>query len=229
MSVALADVVAAARDPSTKNDLRLLRSELSGNDRFVLSVQSDLARGFEGDDRMQGRAGNDRLYGGSGADIVWGHDDSDKLFGEAGNDVLRGGQGADALFGGEGRDTLVGGSGTDRLYGGADAVADVFDFNHRSDSPSRAAASVDQVFGFKSGVDRIDLRDIDARAGTAERNEEFRYTGDEAGSHSVWWNFGHTATGTGVLVRADVTGDGSADFEVWLSGTRSLIADDFML
>jgi len=217
ISVTFGAVFGAIISEEVDDDRALLRGELSGNDTFNLSDSGDLARGFGGNDVLNGRGGNDKLYG------------------DEGDDKLRGGSGADTLRGGTGHDTLVGGTGEGRLYGGTDAGADVFDFNSRSDArnmtiDANQVMHVDKIYNFTSGSDDIDLRDIDARAGTTSTNEAFRFsTGGQAASHAVWCDASSSAAGSGVLVSADVTGDATADLQIWVSGISKLVAGDFLL
>ncbi len=93
----------------------------AANDRFVSHVAgiSVTARGFAGNDYLQGSSGVDRLYGDAGNDSLHGFDGLDQLFGGDGNDVLVGGAGDDLFYGGNGNDFLYGGSGSDQLSGNA--------------------------------------------------------------------------------------------------------------
>ncbi|MEY8881120.1 calcium-binding protein, partial [Donghicola sp. XS_ASV15] len=75
----------------------------------------------------------------------------DKLVGDGGENFLAGLEGRDTLIGGKGNDTLSGGEGNDILKGKGGADAFIFD-----DVSGR-----DKIFGFKVGVDLIDLAQAD--------------------------------------------------------------------
>jgi Ca2+-binding RTX toxin-like protein len=220
ISVAATTLQTVARTASTADDLSLLRSILSGNDSFDLSIKADLARGYGGKDTMLGDGGADKLYGGSGADSIAGGSGGDSLFGEAGNDTLTAGAGADILVGGGGRDTLA---------GGTDSLRDVFLFNSRADSATVAGdtpyANVDFIQNFTRGSsatdstgDDIDLRSLDANLNVGA-NQAFLWSGSTAKANSVW--FQDTA-GPGLLLLADVNGDTTADFAIRIGGVNAL-------
>lgn len=200
----------------------------SANNRLNGGAGHDTLLGGGGADRLFGDTGNDSLNGGIGNDLLDGGADNDTLVGGLGNDTLRGGLGSDTLFGGAGNDRLfsdmgsdliIGGLGTDIMSGGAQR--DIFVFN--SVNESRVGAARDQILDFVSGVDDIDLRQIDANIRIGG-DQDFRFTGTTATAHSVWY----VAVGQNVIVRADVNGDRQADFEITLTGVRSLSADDFL-
>jgi len=112
------------------------------------NTAGNLLRGLGGNDRMFGNLGNDALDGGNGADSLDGGDANDTLTGAAGNDTMLGGAGLDQLLGGGGLDTLIGGGGADRLNGGGGADRIVY---------RAAAEGGDQVIGFVSGSDTIEI------------------------------------------------------------------------
>lgn len=184
----------------------------SGDDRITGNGSDNLLKGNSGDDNLDGGGGKDSLYGGDG---------SDRLEGSSGDDRLRGGDGDDKLYGGSRADRLNGDAGKDRLYAGKDSSRDVFDFNSVKDS--RVSAR-DMLFDFDRGEDDIDLRGIDAKAGSG-RNNAFDYSGTKAAAHSLWWREGDGD----VVVSADVTGDRTADFQLKLTDVTRLSADDFLL
>jgi Ca2+-binding RTX toxin-like protein len=68
-SIPVTGLVNAAATGSISDDLRILRSLLSGNDRITGGSYGDKLEGFGGNDVLYGRQGADRLYGGSGADV----------------------------------------------------------------------------------------------------------------------------------------------------------------
>lgn len=74
------------------------------------------------------------------------------LIGSTASETLIGSEGGDPIQAGAGDDVIIGGAGADALFG--EAGADTF--RYRSAAESTAAGS-DGLFGFVSGVDRIDL------------------------------------------------------------------------
>lgn len=187
----------------------------AGSDRIDGGDGDDVVRGgaLKGYDNLGGGAGNDSISGGDGNDVLYGGTGNDTLLGEMGADDLRGQDGADVIFGGSGRDSLLGGSGADRLYGGLDRECDEFVFRYTSDSCSQFG--LDWIYDFERGVDRINLSEIDAMAGTRAANESFVFSGTTPRAHSVW-----TAVSTqGFNVLADVDGDARPDFVLWVLGS----------
>lgn len=117
----------------------------------------DVVYGRFGNDDLQGGAGNDCLFGGVGDDLIKGHKDRDRLLGNLGNDTIKGHEGNDTLSGGSGDDVLEGGAGDDLLrdgYGEDRLVGGLGKDRFRL----VADGDFDEVFGFKTGVDTLDLR-----------------------------------------------------------------------
>ncbi|PBB31188.1 VCBS domain-containing protein, partial [Mesorhizobium sp. WSM3868] len=159
--------------------------------------------------------GDDVLYGNGGADIILGMAGNDTLFGQSGNDTLNGGDGIDKLVGGAGTDTLTGGLGADTFYYGS-AVAD-----------SPATAANDTITDFVHGVDKIDLSSIDANTGSGG-DQAFLFGGQNANTvaNSITWS----ESGGNTIVRVDVDGNATADFQIRLTGVNlGLTASDFVL
>lgn len=152
------------------------------------------------DDRFAGGAGSDLMAGGAGQDRLLGRDGDDRLAGEAESDVLDGGAG---------RDVLVGGAGSDR-----------FVFATAAHSP---ASAPDRIADFRGGIDRIDLRAVDAEAGTAG-HQGFAFIDGRAFTGRA----GELRFAGGVL-EGDRDGDGAADFAIRLAKAASLSADDLLL
>lgn len=94
------------------------------------------------------------------------------------------------------------GCGSDLLYGGAGA--DIFDFNSITDTRLSAR---DTIGDLVCGVDRIDLRGIDANSKLLG-DQAFVSIGNKAFSGKV----GHLTFSIGVL-SGDVNGDRMADFQ----------------
>jgi hypothetical protein len=84
-----------------------------------------------------------------------------------GNDTLAGGDGTDILQGGNGDDLLIGGAGTDNMDGGAGN--DVFKFNSLADlaGGSDGFSTIESIYSFVHGEDKIDLSAIDANPNMA--------------------------------------------------------------
>lgn len=157
---------------------------------------------------------------GSGDDVLYGNDAAN---------VLSSGKGKDTLYGGLGADKLTGGLGCDSMYGGvSDKASDVFIFNTTAESQKTALR--DKIFDFVSGMDKIDLRGIDAasRAG----DQAFEFNALAAKANSVWYksaNVDTNAATSDIIIYGDVTGDKTADFEIGLVGVSKVVAADFLL
>ena len=219
---------------------------LGGNDTFRGLEGNDVIWGNPGNDRLYGNQGNDKLIGGLGYDTLDGGIGDDSLWGDNGNDLLIGNDGKDVLQGGNGKDRLIAGAGDDKLYGGADndrlvggtgkdllhggygadtlvggAGADLFVFHKPGESvPGRA----DYIEDFQRGLDKIDLRQIDANSNVSG-NQAFGFNGTTAGNYKIWT----AGDGDDLLVRGDVNGDGRADFQIRLDDLDRLSSSDFLL
>jgi serralysin len=170
---------------------------------------SDALRGFGSQDKLYGDADNDRLFGGGGNDV---------LYGDAGHDKLIGGGGNDRLVGGTGNDRLVGGPGADVLIG--DQGADRFVFQSAKHSPPGA---MDTIEDFVSGEDKIILQPMDANLKLGG-NQAFTFIDNDLFSHKAGeLNFRNE------ILSADLDGDGSADFQIYLPGVSTLWDSDFLL
>ncbi|WP_319412518.1 VWA domain-containing protein [uncultured Cohaesibacter sp.] len=174
-------------------------NQITGNDG------NNILKGLNGHDTMSGFKGNDTLIGGNG---------NDRLNGNVGNDVLQGNLGADVMNGG---------TGMDRMYAGIDKARDVFDFNAISESRVGAAVR-DKIFQFDSGEDKVDLAGIDAN-NSVGGNQAFSFNGHVAKAYSVWW----VDTGSDIVLRGDVNGNLTADFEIQINNINGLNAGDVIL
>jgi Ca2+-binding RTX toxin-like protein len=155
---------------------------------------------------VYGGAGNDVLAGGDQGDSLIGNDGQDSLYGMAGDDYFRGGAGADSLRGGLGKDVFAYTAASDSTLGANDAIAD-----------------------FQSGVDKIDLSQIDANGIAGDGNQQFTFIGTStfnniAGELRVvnqggyWWVYG------------DIDGNGTADLAIRVNSFGvQLVSGDFML
>ena len=187
-----------------------LLAGLGGGDTLNGGDGNDLLRGDAGIDWLYGEECDDNLRGGLGDDTLFGGDGDDALGGDAGNDILQGGDGEDLIHGAAGRDLLNGG-----------ADADVFLYRFVADS-GPGAAQRDAIFGFQSGLDQIDLRQIDANS-TLAGNQSFAFIGAAA--------FGNVAgqlrliAGANSFLLGDINGDGVPDFEIALIATTASVSD----
>ena len=197
---------------------------LGGFDELHAGAGDDEVFGGDDGDKLYCDDGADTAYGGMSNDILYGGLGDDKLFGEPGNDYLLGGDGNDTLAGIVGNDTLNGGSGADYLIGGE--KADVFAFYSHTET-GLAPGSRDIIADFEVGLDKIDLRKIDADA-VRSGNNVFRlsqttlHDGLPGSLRVVDYN-GNT------FVMADRDGDKVSDFTIQLEGIYQLTASDFYL
>ena len=187
----------------------------AGNDYLVGGDGNDDLTGNDGNDSLDGSDGQDRLYGSWGNDELKGGAGNDSLYGEGGNDYLSGDMGNDVLSGGDGDDILVGGAGLDSLSGGAGA--DAFFFTALTDSTSAASDKITD-FNWADG-DYIDLSRIDANT-TLAGDQAFSFVGSftkQAGQATLTYD---AASNTSTF-RADIDGDGIADFVLQINGQQN--------
>lgn len=186
-------------------------ASVSGGD-----AQGDTATGFE---NLLGSSFNDKLGGDSGGNT---------LTGGAGNDTLTGGDGKDILIGGVGADSINGGVGADRMV-----------YQQVADSAAAAgafsSASGDIIMAFEPGLDKIDLKAIDANTAAAG-DQGFRFLAnafDHKAGALIVLSAAQTVEGQpgfANTVLADINGDDVADLAMTvLSFTRALNPTDFML
>ncbi len=180
---------------------------------------------YDGIENLTGSKKADKLTGDDGNNIIEGLGGKDTLKGGGGKDTLKGGGGKDKLKGGAGKDKLKGGGGKDKLTGGKGA--DQFVFKSLKDSPDEKTGW-DVITDFSHGQnDRINLKAIDARAGT-KKNDKFTFIGDEDFSGKKG-ELRYEKKDKQTFVYGDVDGDGKADFAIALTGKIDLVKSDFML
>lgn len=204
-------------------------------DTFIGNGRDNLFWGFDGKDSFSGGGGEDRVsFDGAAhgvridlsltlddrhqvADDGFGYKEKmtgiEIIEGSIHNDYLRLGRDAGTLRGDSGKDTLVAGLGKDLLSGGAGA--DIFKF--LSVSASAAGKNHDEIADFTEN-DTIDLRKI----GKLDFIGQEQFSGDKP-------ELAYRYSDVNTLVRADVDGDGNADFVVELQGRHALTADLFQL
>jgi serralysin len=160
------------------------------------------------------------------------------------HDVINGGAGADWITGGSGKDVLTGGTEGDTfVFNGTpyihyDTVStpgvtkiyvdEIFD-------TAASLSSADVITDFQQGLDRIDLRGIDAILGgnpASFGDQAFTFigtsqlTGHAGELHEIFLG------GSTHAVQGDVDGDGSADFSILVQGLAPqahINASDFWL
>ncbi|WP_170263482.1 M10 family metallopeptidase C-terminal domain-containing protein [Blastochloris sulfoviridis] len=149
--------------------------------------------------------------GNASANVITGGTGNDKLSGAAGNDVLDGLAGDDILEGGAGVDTLSGGEG-----------ADTFVFRTIKDMGCNDSA--DTICDFSTAEnDIIDLHLIDAMT-KLRGNNTFVFIGEDDFSNTA----GQLRFTEGLLA-GDINGDGTADFEIRLTGVTTLSETSILL
>ena len=153
--------------------------------------------------------------------MIVGNGANNALSGLGGNDTLNGGGGNDVLTGGAGKDTLTGGVG-----------ADDFDFN--SVAEIGKGETRDIITDFAHLSDDIDLSTIDANGSAPGNTFSFlaaqgaAFTGVAGQLRWLQDNQPGTANDK-TIVEGDINGNGLADFQIQLTGLKTLTASDFIL
>lgn len=177
-------------------------------DRIIVENQQDLGS------TIDGNGGNDMIRATRNADVLDGGDGNDLLKGLNGNDVLVGGAGNDRIDGGKRIDTLTGGTGADRFL-----------FHDGDTSVGRANADVVTDFNHAEH-DKIDLRGIDAIVGGDDDSFHFIRTAAFSGTAG---ELRYSVVDGNAFVSGDTNGDGTADFNIELSGVTHLVQGDFSM
>ncbi len=146
--------------------------------------------------------------------------------------VITGNGVANTLSGLGGIDTLIGGAGKDTMTGGL--LRDVFDFNKTTET-GKTAATRDVIKDFTHLLDDIDLSTIDANSKIAG-NQSFSFlavkgaafTGVAGQLHWLQINAAGTVNDK-TIIEGDIDGDKVGDFQIELSGLKTLTASDFIL
>ncbi len=213
----------------------------------------DILSGGGGGDRLDGGTGADSLYGGEGSDRFIVDDSDDLVFETTGQGVdtvyarvsyalaagqsvetlrayagdtgltLTGNELANSLIGLGGDDILIGGGGRDQMTGGLGA--DRFVVSGPGDT-GLTASTADRILDFVIGTDLIDLSGIDAVAGGADSAFSFIGTDEFSGQAG---ELRMSIEGGFTRIKADVDGDGTADFMILLQGIHNLSSSDFVL
>lgn len=168
--------------------------------------------------------GIDSVDGSQFADSLAGDGADNWVIGNGGNDRLAGDAGSDRVDGGAGNDVVIGGWGADQLIGGAGR--DVFDFNALGQSRA-GNAGWDVIEDFHRGEDKIDLLTIDANFGRSG-NQAFVWIGGQE-FHGRAGELRAQKGEGGMIVSADLNGDGQADMQIQLKAVFALSGADFIL
>lgn len=165
---------------------------------------------------LRGNAGDNVLAGRAGADVIRGL---------AGDDVLFGQRGRDTLYAGAGEDRITGGIGADLIFGGADA--DTFVYTRLADSRV-GGGQRDVIRDFGNGQDRIDISAIDADL-TRGGNQAFSFIDGQTFSGTAGeLRINRLEDINAVIIAGDNTGDGGANFQIFLANTSDIGASDFV-
>ena len=204
----------------------------------LTATPGSIVFGLGGSDSLAGSSGVTLLgaapingAGNAAANVITGNAGGNKLLGLGGSDTLAGGAGKDALTGGAGSDRLIGGLGKDVMTG--DAGADDFDFN--SVAEIGRGATRDVIRDFVHLIDDIDLRTIDAN-GAAAGNAAFSFLATKgtaftgAAGELRWLQDNRPgAANDKTIIEGDTNGNRVADFQIQLTGLKTLTAADFVL
>jgi Ca2+-binding RTX toxin-like protein len=227
-----------------------------GNSLSGGSGGDDVLKGGSGADTLAGGSGADTLNGGGGLDLadyssgfgavkvdlakgrgtgnnaegdrltaieqVRAGFGNDTLIGSKRDETLDGSFDHDSISGGGGADTLIGGSGKDTLAG--DGGRDVFDYDFSFHSFGDTA---DLIEGFKKGEDRIDLSDIDAKAGP-DGVQRFSFIGGREFTAEGQIRIEAGEKGQ-TLVEVNTSGLSGADMLIELDADLVLSGKDFIL
>ncbi|WP_230169023.1 Calx-beta domain-containing protein [Roseomonas sp. CECT 9278] len=154
---------------------------------------------------------------GDGAMDGTGNEIDNALRGGGGDNLLRGLDGDDNLTGGAGNDTLVGGAGADVVSAGEGA--DLIRYLDLADSPRTAR---DNIYGFASGEDRLDLAAIGTAMG-GWGTERFALGDIFTAARQVAWD----APGRTLRIEAD--GDlATVELAIVFSAGTSIVESDIL-
>jgi hypothetical protein len=159
---------------------------------------------------------------------LWGFAPGTHVFGYSGNDTITLREGNESAQGLGGNDKLTGGAGADTLSGGTGD--DRFIYLAATDSGT-TDESRDVITDFKHGSDLIDLATIDAKLST-DTDDKFDFIGQDAFTSQegqLRWSSVSTANFKGIIVEGDINGDGIADFQIALQGSKTIDEHDITL
>lgn len=188
---------------------------VGGTTDTLLNIQSVI--GSDYNDTIEGSSANNTITGGDGDDTLYGYDGNDTISGGAGADTIYGGDGSDTINGNGGADIIYASLGVDMLTGGVGA--DSFRFN------------LSACTGVGSGNRDIITDFSQAQGDVLAFNGELSgltFIGTKAFSGKAA-QIRYSTGGGNTIVAGDTNADGSADFEVQLTGTYTLTGSDFAL
>ena len=151
---------------------------------------------------------------------------NDYIVGNGGNDRIIAGLGADILTGGAGGDVFVFTSINDSAPDQSGLI------NNGSLSPLGGQGLRDIITDFTHGVDKIDLSAIDANT-LAAGNQAFtwRGTGNFTAAPGQLIERLYDPVGTAndkTIIYGDINGDARADFQIELTGLKTITVSDFI-
>lgn len=221
------------------------------NDTLLGEQGNDVIDGGQGADSLSGAGGVDTLSyatapGGvtvnlgsgeasgshatgdtiSGFENVIGTGFNDILIGNGADNEIVGGGGRDLLVGGGGHDTLLGGFGGDTLSGGSGR--DMFVYQQLAGSQDVLGA-IDTILDFRSAIDVIDLRGIDADLGTPDTDDDFTFIGTDPFTGAAGELRLTLLPGGGAQLEGDSTGGGVANLSIVLLGAALVTESDLLL
>lgn len=238
-------------------DLSLLGSQATGEGNDTLRSIENVGGSNTGNDRITGDAEDNSLSGFGGNDIIAGGDGADFMDGGDGNDTVTyaaaldnvavdlarivatddfglldfvvgfenviGGGFDDTLTGSAVANSIEGGLGRDLLRG--NGGNDTFVYRAAEDTGT-ASATRDQILDWNTG-DRIDLSVIDASS-TVAGNQAFSFigTGSFTGAGA---QLRQVSASGGIVLEADIDGNNTADFSIFVRGSYTFAAADFAL
>jgi Ca2+-binding RTX toxin-like protein len=178
-------------------------------------------------ENITGTPGNDRLTGTNNGETISGLAGNDRIIGLGGNDRIIGGLGVDTMTGGPGNDVFVFTSPHDSAPGISGLL------NNGGFSPAVGQSQRDIITDFTHGQDKIDLSGMDANIRVAG-NQAFSWRGTGNFTHAPGqlieriYNPAGTASDR-TIIYGDISGDGRADFQIELTGLKTLVVSDFIL
>lgn len=186
-----------------------------------------------------------KIKGTKKADVLVAGSDHTHIDGKAGDDTIKGGSGKDTLIGGAGNDHIFFGLGRDKVTGGTGD--DTFHFmlppgtgkttfgfkNVSSGWVSSKLKDPSVITDFGDGDDKIDLSSIDANK-KVRGDQEFKFLGTNGftkhAGELIYQKVDLAGTAKDkTMIFGDMNGDGKADFQIELTGLKTLDTGDFIL
>jgi hypothetical protein len=174
-----------------------------------------------------GTPGKDILVGTNNGETLSGLGGNDRIIGLGGNDRIVGGLGVDVMTGGPGNDVFVFNSIYDSAPGQSGLV------NANSYGAAAGQGKRDLITDFTHGQDKIDLSAMDSNIKVAG-NQAFAWRGTGNFTHSPGQLIERLYNPVGTafdktIIYGDVNGDMRADFQIELTGLKTITVSDFIL